>query len=266
MNPFALGEPSQVNVDTTAIILTAYTIYSAYLSEEVCVTASEVPITVKTAYTIASPTTLPSSEVRIFADTKFVEMLGISDYITPINQATNISVTPTPLAPLRVDATSTISPTSPPLRSSNTTTSSTLHFSNATEPTATPGLDEPERIGIGVAVSFAALILVSLVAVIWRERKAQSAAIAAEEQRSTQDRQEGKSANRSDVQPYLQQKPELEAEEQQIYELDAWQEMCELDGENGINEISAGTYEHRLAVMQTRQELEGGKHSQEVDS
>ena len=242
------------------IVLTAYSITSAYLSDGVCFTTSGVPITIKPAYTITSPTTVPSSEFPAIAGSKFNEFLGFSNCVgsgeelfpTPIIQATNISVTPAPSASLRVDATSTTSPT--------------LRSSNATEPTATPGLDEPERTGIGIGVSFAALLLISLVAVIWRKRRFRLAAISAEAQRGTQDRQDRKSAIRGDGQPYLQQKPELEAEEQQKHELEAWQKIYELDQEREIKESPAGIYEHRLAVMQTRLELESGEHSQELDT
>ena len=145
------------------------------------------------------------------------------------------------------------------------TTSPLLHSSNATEPTATPGLDEPERIGIYAVISSAGLILVFLVASIWRKRRLRSAAITTEDHGNTKNRKEGTSASLGDGQPYLQQKPELEAEEQQRHELEAWQKICELDGETEIKEFPAGTHEHRLAVMRSRQELRGAEHSEEVD-
>ena len=119
---------------------------------------------------------------------------------------------------------------------------------------------------MGVAVSFAALILVSLVALIWRKQRPRSAAITAEKQGDDKNIQEATSGGEGESQPYLQLKPELEAEEQQRHELDAWQEMCELDGETEIKEFPAGIYEDRLAVMRSRQELRGGECSQEVDS
>ena len=260
MNTFALDKSSQANVDITDIVLTAYSITSVYLSDGVCITTSGVPITLTKAYTITSPTTVPSSEFPAYAGSEFVDFLGFSTCVgsgeelfpTPIIQVTNISVTPAPSASLRVNATSTTSPT---LRSSNTT-----------EPTATPGLDEPERIGIGVAVSFATLILVALVASIWRKSRLRSAAIPAGKQRDNKNEQEGTSRNEGENQLYLQQKPELDAEEQQKHELEARQRIYELDGETEIKEFPTGIDEHRLAVMRSRQELKAGEHSQELDS
>ena len=260
MNTFPLGKSSQANVDITDIVLTAYSITSAYLSNGVCITTSGVPIVLPKAYTITSPTTVPSSDFPFYAASEFLDFLGFSTCVgsgeelfpTPIIPVTNISVTPAPSASLRVGA--------------NSTTSPTLHSSNATKPTVTPRLDEPERIGIGVAVSFATLILISLVAFIWRKQRLRSAAITAEKQGDTEKRREGTSASEGDNQPYLQQKAELEAEERQRHELEARQKIYELDGQTCINEIPAGTHEHRLAIMRSRQELRGGEHSQELDT
>ena len=258
MNTFALGKSSQVNIDITDIVLTAYSITSAYVSDGVCITTSEVPITLNTAYTITSPTSVPSSEFPAIAGSKFVEFLGFSNCVgsgeelfpTPIIPTTFSILVPAPSASLPASA--------------NSTTSPTLHPSNATEPTAAPGLDEPERRGIDVVVSSAGLILVFLVASIWRKRRLRAAAIAAGEQENTEDGQQGISASGADSQPYLQQKSELETEERRRHELEGRQKIHELDDQTGIFKIPAGTHEHRLAVMQTRQELKGGEHSQEL--
>lgn len=211
-------------------------------------------------YTIPSPTAVPSSDFPAYAGSEFLDFLGFSTCVgsvvellpTTIIHVANISVTPAPSASLQVGAT--------------TTTSLTIHSSNATKPTATPGLEEPERIGIGVAVSFVALILVSLVAFIWRKQRLRPVAITAEKQGDNEDNREGTSGGEGEHQPYLQQKPELEAEEQQRHELEARQKIYELDGETEIKELPAGIYEHRLAVMRSRQELRGGEYSRELDS
>ena len=73
-------------------------------------------------------------------------------------------------------------------------------------------------------------------------------------------------ASEGDNQPFLQQKAELEAEERRKYELEARQKIHEMDGSTEIIEIPAGTQEHRLAVMRSRQELTGGEYSQELDA
>ncbi len=260
MNTFPLGKSSQANVDITDIVLTAYSITSAYLSNGVCITTSGVPIVLPKAYTVTIPTIGPWTDFPLHAASEFVDFLGFSTCVgsgeelfpTPIIPVTNISVTPAASASLRVGA--------------NSTTSPTLHSSNATKPTVTPRLDEPERIGIGVGVSFATLFLISLVGFIWRKRRLRSAAITAKEQGDTEGRQKGRSASEGDDQPYFQQKVELEAEGRQRHELEGRQKIHELDGGAEIREIPAGTHEHRLAVKRSRKELRGGEHSQELET
>ena len=259
MNKFPSGQSSQANADITDIVLTAYSITSVYLSNGVCITTSGVPMMLLNPYTITSSTTVPSLDFPAYAASEFVDFLGFSTCVgsgkelfpTSINQVTNISVTPAPSASLRVGANST---------------SPTLHSSNATKQTVTPRLDEPTKIGIGVGVSFAALFLISLVGFLWRKRRLRSAAITAEEQGDTEDRQEGTSASRGNSQPYLQQRAELEAEERRGHELEGRQKIHELDGRTEMIEIPAGIHEHQLAIMRSRQELRGGEHSEELDT
>ena len=254
-----LGKLRQANVDITGIVLTAYAITSAYSAKEVCITMSGLPVVLSEAYTVTSPTAIPSIDFHSYAASAFFHFLGFStcsggaEMAFPVvGHVNSISITPAPSASLPVGA--------------NSTTSPTLHSSNAIKPTVTPRLDEPTKKGIGVAVSFAALILTFLVAFMWRKRRLRSAAIIAELQGDNEHKQEDTLASEGDNQPYLQQKPELEAEERQRHELEARPKTSELDGETGINEIPAGTHEHRLAVMRSRQELEGGEHSQELDT
>ena len=270
-NRFPLGMSSQANVDITDIVLTAYSITSVYMSNGVCITTSGVPIMLPEAYTITSPTGVSSPQFPEYAASKFVDLLGFSTCVgvgknvlpTPLSEVTNgsaiplvevtkISVTPAPSTSLPVGA--------------NSTTSPTLHSSNATKPIVTPRLDQRTKIGSYVAAFFAALILSLLVAFIWHKRRLRSAAITAEKQGDTEMKQEGTSASEGDNQIYLQQKAELEAEERRRHELEGRQRIYELDGQTGIIEIPAGTHEHNLAVTRSRQELTGGEHSQELDT
>ena len=255
MTTFPVGNSSKAKVDIAEIVLTAYSLTSVYLTWGACYTTSGIPIVLSEAYTVTKPTSIPISEFSDFAIHNFSEYLGIESCLVTIPAtsvpSTNISVIPAPSASLPALA--------------NSTTSPTPHSSNATNPIVTPPLDKPTKIGIGIGVFLAGILLISLVAVIGRKRGLRLAAITAEKQRSTQDKQEGKSANRSNGQPYLQHKPELEAEEQQRHELEGWQKIYELDGESEIKEFPGGIYEHRLAVMRTRQELRGGEHGQELD-
>lgn len=59
-------------------------------------------------------------------------------------------------------------------------------------------------------------------------------------------------------QPYLQQKAELEAEERRRHELEAAGIVHELDGEDGVHELSD-------TERKTRQELKGEEFSQELN-
>lgn len=255
MTRFPLGLSRQANADITAVILTAFSITSAYLSNGFCITTSGGPVMLTEAHTITSPTIIPSSAFQAYVVSEFIDFLGSSAC-----SGIGVKVLPTP--PVTVEA---VTSTSLPA-GANSTTSPTLHSSNATKPIVTPQLEEPTKIGIGVGASSAALILVFLIALLWRKRRLRSAAINAGDQGNTENRQEKTPASQGDGQPYLQPKPELEAEEQQKHELEARQRIYELDGETGIKEIPAGTFEHRLAVMRSRQELRGGEHGQELDS
>lgn len=213
----------------------------------------------KEAYTVTSPATIPSSAFQAYLISEFIDYLGL----TCIGLGEELD--PTPLEPfpnITVMAVTSASLSA----SANSTTSQPLHSSNATKSSVTPLLDEPSKIGIGVGASAAALILISLAALIWRKRRFRSAAITAKNQGKTENRREGTSASEGENQPYLQQKAELEAEERRKYELEARQKIHELDGGTEIREIPAGTHEHRLAVMRSRQELRGGEHSQELDA
>ena len=90
------------------------------------------------------------------------------------------------------------------------------------------------------------------------------AATAAKEQQKAEPEGNETGESEDGNQPYLQRKAELEAKERQNHELRAQKSIQELDGEAKAQEIPAGTHEHRLAVMRTKQELRGCDHSQEL--
>ena len=273
MTIIPLGLSKQANVKVTAIIISAYSITSAYLSDEVCITTSGEPILLTDAHTITSPTRIPSSDFEAYVASEFSDYIGFSacaGELSKVNATPVVTVEPVTSVSLPTTANSTASLLPAPSASlpatAVSTTSRTPDSSNVTNPIVTPPLDKPTKIGIVIGISLAVILLISLVAVVRGKRRFRLAAITTEEQRSIQDKHEVKSANRGDGQPYLQHKPELEAEEQQRHELEAWQKIYELDDQTGIFEIPAGTHEHRLAVMRTRQELRGGEHGQELDS
>ena len=273
MTIIPLGLSKQANVKVTAIIISAYSITSAYLSDEVCITTSGEPILLTDAHTITSPTRIPSSDFEAYVASEFSDYIGFSacaSELSKVNATPVVTVEPVTSVSLPTTTNSTASLLPAPSASlpatAVSTTSLAPHSSNATNLVFTLPLDKHIKLVIGIGAFLAGILLMYLAACIWHKRRFRLAAITAEEQRSTQDKHEVKSANRGDGQPYLQQKPELEAEEQQRHELEAWQKIYELDGETEVKEFPGGVYEHRLAVMRTRQELRGGEHGSELDS
>ena len=70
------------------------------------------------------------------------------------------------------------------------------------------------------------------------------------------------SSHHEGTQPYLQQKAELEAEENRKHELEARERRYEMGSEGERYELPAG---ERDAMRRTRQELRGEEHSTELD-
>lgn len=70
------------------------------------------------------------------------------------------------------------------------------------------------------------------------------------------------SSSTDDAQPYLQNKPELEAEARAKYELEAHQRMYEIPGEDAFFELPNGVERGRVSRLQ---ELRGAEHSVELE-
>ena len=84
--------------------------------------------------------------------------------------------------------------------------------------------------------------------------------------RSYQNRKQIKTDNDTalpqDVQPYLQQKAELEDEERRTYEMEALEVRREMYGEDAIHEIGLERDQRRISRLQ---ELKGSKFSKELE-
>lgn len=260
---FTLGKSRQAKMNITDIVVTAYSIMAFSVSDAECIGIIGVPLTLPDPYTLTRPTNIRSSDVSDF-QTYITDQLQTS--LGVMGCAQNMVTSPTSLPATASSTTSLIPAPSASLPDiANSTTSPTPHSSSTTRPIVSSRLDERAKIGMDIAAFFALLILILSVAFIWHRRRLRSAAITAKKQGEAENKQEGASTSEGNNQPYLQQKAELEAEERQRHELEAQQKIYELDGETGVNEIPAGTYEHRLAVMRSRQELTGGEHCQELD-
>ncbi|KAL8917751.1 MAG: hypothetical protein Q9172_005700 [Xanthocarpia lactea] len=137
------------------------------------------------------------------------------------------------------------------------TISTLLAAANATNqaliPTASPsssGLSGRTKAALGVSIPLATLVIIALAVLgIVKHRKRKSLNPSSEP-----------SAPSEDVQPYLQQKGELEAEERREYELHAENKQYELEGDNEIQEMS--TSANDLAL--NRSELRGEEHCKEL--
>ena len=282
---FPLGKSRQANIDITEVVVTAYSIMDAMVIEAACLGVIGVPYTLPDPYTVTKPTTISSSDgsdIQTYVQSQILtslEKLGCEDneqniVTSPTFLSATASSTTSPIttasASLRAIVSSTTSLMPAPSASSpeiaNSTTSPKPQSSSSTETIGPLRLEEPTQIGIGIGVFFATLFLVFLVAFIWHKGRLRSAAITAENRAGSNNKRRGTLVSEGHNQPYLQNKAELEAEDRQKHELEARQRIYELDGENGLNEVSAGIYEHRLAVMRSRQELRGGEHSQELDT
>ena len=78
MGTFPSVKSSQANVDTTDIVLTAYSITSAYTSDGVCITTSGAPVMLSESYyTVTDPTGVPSSDFPRYAASQFLKFFRI---------------------------------------------------------------------------------------------------------------------------------------------------------------------------------------------
>ena len=91
-----------------------------------------------------------------------------------------------------------------------------------------------------------------------KRRKAQKKLKKEAEDASSQNRE----SPHEETQPYLQQKAELEAEENRKHRLEARERRYEMGSEGERYELPAGG---RDSMRRTRQELRGEEHSKELD-
>lgn len=205
---------------------------------------SGLPIPLVPPYSVLRPTSISASDFESIAGYSLIEYLGFSscsgrgEEVTPI-ALVNGSL-PTGTLP-SASSTSTEAPIS-----GNSTIKSVPGSRHET-------LDEQAKIGIGVAIPFVVGALLLLALLLWRRYRKNKGANAA-----TAEHVESEG-----VQPYLQQKPELEAEEKRKQELDAEERRYELNGESEIHEMS-DTSNNALPASRVLQELRGEEHAREL--
>ena len=226
------------------IVFTAYSITSGYSSAGFCVTTSGLPISVVPPYSVLRPTSIPASDFESVAGSSLLHHLGFSSCIGPAE-----NVTPTALVNGSLPSGSLLS-------ASSASTEAPISGNSTVQPV--PGSrhqtpDEQAKIGIGIAIPFVVGALLLLALLLWRRYRRNKGANAA-----TAEHVESEGA-----QPYLQQKPELEAQEKRKQELDAEERRYELDGESGIHEMSDRS-NNDLPASRVLQELRGEEHAREL--
>ncbi|KAM0803721.1 hypothetical protein BDR22DRAFT_818902 [Usnea florida] len=240
---------STVSPTASYIVFTAYSITSVYESEDVCVTTSGVPISVVPPFSVSKPTSIPTSDFEPTASYSFLDYLGIGDCVGQGEQ-----VIPTDLTPVTLVNGSL--PRGSLLSANSTSTKASISGSSTVIPA--PGsrhqnLDKQAKIGIGIAIPVAVGALVLPALLLWRRyRKNKGVNTTTAEHKGP----EG-------VQPYLQQKPELEAEDKGKQELDAEERRYELAGASLIHEMSDRS-NNSLPASRVLQELRGEEHAKEL--
>lgn len=195
-------------------------------------------------YSVSQPATVNFTKFDLTANHLFSQYLGFSTCyssggeITPVVAAitTPTISSPSPLA--------TVSSSS---NKSSTQSVSTLSSGSH---------DNKVKIGNAVALPVAFLGLLSLGYVVYKHRKNQKTLT--EEEATLQ--QQG--SPHEDIQPYLEQKSELEAEEKRKHELEAGERRYEMGIEGERHELPV---EEENLMIRTRQELRGEENSKELD-
>ena len=230
---------STVSPTASYIVFTAYSIISQYSAEGSCVTTTGLPISLVPPYSRLRPTSIPASDFESIAGSSLLTHLGFSSCIGRGQEVTPIALV------------------NGSLPSANTTSTGAPISGNSTA-IPVPGsrhetLVEQAKIGIGIAIPFVVGALLLPALLLWRRYRKKKGANAA-----TAEHVESEG-----VQPYLQQKPELEAEEKRKQELDAEERRYELNGESEIHEMS-DTSNNGLPASRVLQELRGEEHAREL--
>ena len=222
------------------IVFTAYALTREFSTKGGCATSVDLPVMLPTPYTV--PVNLSQPGFSIAAQSSFFDFVGYnicsSTATLPSSTAASAAVPATVTHSLPPSSTlldQTRSPNSVPLVSSK------------------KGLDNDVKVGIGVGIPVAALILVALAAIIFRRVR---------EKRPI--KMDPRSGNQSEGrQPYLQQKGELEDKEKRVYELESCESRHEIEGSDIAGGMAAARDENgepRSGV----QELRGEEHSKEL--
>ena len=258
-------------------MITAYSITSAYTTDDVCVTISGEPVTLTAPYTITKPAGVDAQDFLPREGSSFLDFLGFPNCVgggqsilptqivsEGVNDGTGVLTTQTALPPSALITQTVLSARESPILSAVPSISLNTSGRSVTLPSQISGqsnnpthLGEQAKIGIGCAVSITLLLAVAITSImIYRKRKDKKSSVS-----DVVEMPKGRGSH----QPYLQQKSELEAEARQRHELPADERIFELAGERNVHEIPAKSNDQKTTIPEKRQELRGVEHSQEME-
>lgn len=216
-----------------------YQIESNHFQDGLCSSVQEAVSTLPGPFSVTSP--LPSNSSNLSrAQTSLISFLGL----------TNCSA----MGPTFIQMAGKTDPTA--TSSIPSATSSGAAALQSSKPD--PKLHKKEKLIIilTTTVPLSALILLGILA--YRKKRHSRSTAARDEDKTSSPR-----PSTDNTQPYLQKKPELEAEARAKYELETYQRTYELPGEDAIHEMPNGK-ERR--IISRLQELRGAEHSVELET
>ena len=276
------GAMSSVPLESI-VFVTAYDVTSEYISGGLCITTTGSSIPVSSEMSIAKPADANSTAFELSVTSLFQDYLGFSTCavqlvtnLTQVAKFTSISLSVTTgdlLASTQVvnGATTPFQTiTADPLLST-TLVSSASKIDSSSPTTSSAGEDissgftAKDKAATGVVISVVATIslVLGILFYLRRQRKRSNS---------------GKDTYKSEeeIQPYLQQKAELDAEEKRRLELEAVEVRYEMDGSDHRNEMPAQGSEvgnevdtierSALSSLRERHELRGEEHSKELEA
>ncbi len=238
----------------TYIIISAYSITSAYISSGQCTTSSGNAITLQTPFSLTKPSATDSALFQVVAETSFINFLGFSSC-----SGSGQKIVPTALVsatPYKITATaSALGNTASSMNITSSTSKSliTPHStgiistpSSSSIPTSKPN-QQTIKILAGVAVPLGSIAISALGISLWRIYR----------QRRHAKTVNQNLPNQTDSPAFLQRKAELEAEERQ---------RSELHGEDVRHELVTRESRSELHGGARWQELRGEEHSRELEA
>ena len=202
-------------------------------------------------FSVSQPATFNTTEFLSTATDSFTNHLGLASCSRP-GRVINV-------APATVTATPTASIPSllTPVNYSPKQNSTQANPTGTTTPDVNFAPPVP-TIAVAVTISVAFLGMVLLAFLMYARQKAQKKLRKEAEGASSQNN----GSPHENTQPYLQQKAELEAEENRKHELEAQERTYEMGSEGERYELPTGKQD---AMIRARQELRGEEHSKELD-